>query len=62
MTGGLPVAYGVCEAMRAKQVYWAEREHDSEPWRFRQYLEPKPGEQVVSGGRYPAHRDASWRS
>src|SRR6201981_227984 len=24
-TGGLPVAYGVCEALRAKQVYWAER-------------------------------------
>src|SRR5512134_1808109 len=21
-TGGLPVAYGVCEAARAKQVYW----------------------------------------
>ena len=26
MTGGLPVAYGVTEALRAKQVYWAERE------------------------------------
>jgi orotate phosphoribosyltransferase len=47
MTGGLPVAYGVCEAMRAKQVYWAERQHDAEPLRFRQYLEPKAGEQVV---------------
>jgi orotate phosphoribosyltransferase len=46
MTGGLPVAYGVCEALRAKQVYWAERQHD-EPLRFRQYLEPKAGEQVV---------------
>src|SRR6266404_7792357 len=23
-TGGLPVAYGVCEALRAHQVYWAE--------------------------------------
>jgi orotate phosphoribosyltransferase len=46
-TGGLPVAYGVCEALRAKQVYWAERQHDSEPLRFRQYLEPKAGEQVV---------------
>jgi len=22
-TGGLPVAYGVCEALRARQVYWA---------------------------------------
>ena len=47
MTGGLPVAYGVCEAMRAKQVYWAERQHDAEPLRFRQYLEPRAGEQVV---------------
>ena len=36
MTGGLPVAYGVCEAMRAHQVYWAERQHDAEPLRFRQ--------------------------
>src|SRR5216684_4075763 len=47
MTGGLPVAYGVTEALRAKQVYWAEREHDKEPLRFRQYLEQHPGEQVV---------------
>src|ERR1039458_8697687 len=47
MTGGLPVAYCVCEAMRAKQVYWAERQQDAEPLRFRQYLEPKAGEQVV---------------
>ncbi len=46
MTAGLPVAYGVCEALRAKQVYWAEREHD-EPLRFRQFLEPSPGEPVV---------------
>jgi orotate phosphoribosyltransferase len=47
MTGGLPVAYGVTEALRAKQVYWAERENDDEPLRFRQYLEQEPGEQVV---------------
>jgi orotate phosphoribosyltransferase len=46
MTGGLPVAYGVCEALRANQVYWAESQHD-EPLRFRQFLEPHPGEQVV---------------
>jgi len=47
MTGGLPVAYGVTESLRAKQVYWAERNNDSEPLRFRQYLEQHPGEQVV---------------
>lgn len=46
MTGGLPVAYGVCEALRANQVYWAEREHD-EPLRFRQFVEPRKGEPVV---------------
>ncbi len=46
-TGGLPVAYGVCEALRAKQVYWAERENDSEPLHFRQYLEVQPGEKVL---------------
>jgi orotate phosphoribosyltransferase len=46
-TAGLPVAYGVCESIRAKQVYWAEREHDNEPLRFRQFLKPEPGEQVV---------------
>jgi orotate phosphoribosyltransferase len=46
-TGGLPVAYGVCEALQAKRVYWAERESENEPLRFRQFLEPYPGEQVV---------------
>jgi orotate phosphoribosyltransferase len=46
-TGGLPVAYGVCEALRAHQVYWAERQHDGLPLRFRQYIEQKPGESVV---------------
>src|SRR5579862_8858041 len=46
-TGGLPVAYGICEALRARQVYWAEREDDHEPLRFRQFLEQQPGEPVV---------------
>lgn len=46
-TGGLPVAYGVCEALRAKRVYWAERDNDGDPLRFRQYISPHPGEQVV---------------
>jgi orotate phosphoribosyltransferase len=46
-TGGLPVAYGVCEALRAHQVYWAEREAEDGPMRFRQYLEQVPGEKVL---------------
>jgi orotate phosphoribosyltransferase len=44
---GLPVAFGVCEALRAHQVYWAERDEESQPMRFRQFLEQCPGEQVV---------------
>lgn len=46
-TGGLPVAYGVCEALRARQVYWSEADDDGKPERFRQYIEPHPGEPVV---------------
>jgi orotate phosphoribosyltransferase len=46
-TAGLPVAYGVCDALRAKQVYWAESDGDSRRLRFRQYIKPQPGEQVV---------------
>src|SRR5438552_18869412 len=34
MTGGLPVAYGVTEALRAKQVDWAEREQEGQPVQF----------------------------
>jgi len=46
-TGGLPVAYGVCEALRARQVYWAEKGEDGGPLRFRPYVEPEPGEKVL---------------
>lgn len=46
-TGGLPVAYGICEALRAHQVYWAERRNEGEPLRFRAFLEVKPGEKVL---------------
>jgi orotate phosphoribosyltransferase len=57
-TGGLPVAYGVCGALGAKQVYWAEREDRAQPLRFRQYIQQHAGEKVLlvddlvrSGGR-----------
>jgi len=46
-TAGLPVAYGVCEALRARQVYWAEKNNEAEPLRFRQFLEQVPGEKVL---------------
>ncbi|MBI4873068.1 MAG: phosphoribosyltransferase [Acidobacteria bacterium] len=45
-TGGLPVAYGICEALRAHQVYWSEESEDG-TMRFRQYLEQLPGEKVL---------------
>jgi orotate phosphoribosyltransferase len=46
-TGGLPVAYGVTEALRARQVYWAEPDDCTGTMRFRQYLEQLPGEKVL---------------
>jgi orotate phosphoribosyltransferase len=46
-TGGLPVAYGVCEALRAHQVYWGEREEPGQPMRFRQYMHQEKGEKVL---------------
>jgi orotate phosphoribosyltransferase len=46
-TGGLPVAYGVSEALRTRQVYWAERENANDPLRFRQFLEVEKGEKVL---------------
>jgi len=46
-TAGLPVAYGLCEALRAHQVYWAERDDATQSLRFRQFLETCPGEQVI---------------
>jgi orotate phosphoribosyltransferase len=35
-TGGLPIAYGLCEALRAHQVYWADQDSQDGPMRFRQ--------------------------
>ena len=43
---GLPVAYGLCEALHARQVYWAEKDSPGE-LRFPQYLEQALGEQVL---------------
>jgi orotate phosphoribosyltransferase len=33
-TGGLPIAYGLCEALRAHQVYWADQDSQDGPMRF----------------------------
>jgi len=46
-TGGLPVAYGIGEALRAKKVYWAEREIEGGPMQFRQFHEVQKGEKVL---------------
>jgi orotate phosphoribosyltransferase len=44
-TAGLPLAFGVSEALRCRQVYWAENEEGR--LRFRQYMEEHRGEKVV---------------
>ncbi len=46
-TGGLPVAYGIAEALRSRQVYWAEESPEGSQLRFRQYLEQVKGEKVL---------------
>jgi orotate phosphoribosyltransferase len=46
-TAGLPIAYGVCEALRSHQVYWAERDNETAPLRWRQYMEPAKQEKVI---------------
>lgn len=46
-TGGLAVAYGIVEALRASQIYWAEEDIEGQPQRFRQYVEPKQGEKIL---------------
>ncbi len=44
-TGGLPVAFGVAEALRAARTYWAEG--DDGKLHFRQFMEQHTGERVV---------------
>ncbi len=46
-TGGLPVAYGIVEALGAKSVYWAEEDIERQPQRFRQFVEPSPGDKIL---------------
>lgn len=46
-TGGLPVAYGIVEALGAKGVYWAEEDVERQPQRFRQFVQPAPGDKIL---------------
>ena len=46
-TGGLPVAFGVVEALGAKKVYWAEAEDERTPQRFREFVAPQKGDKVL---------------
>src|SRR5437870_11476584 len=45
-TGGLPVAYGVWEALRGRQGYWGEKHEDGRGLRFREFVEQTGGEEV----------------
>lgn len=46
-SGGIPVAYAVCEALRASQVYWAERDGPDQPLHYRAGVSEKKGEKVL---------------
>lgn len=46
-TGGIPVAYGLGEALRASQIYWAEKGPDSEAVEFRQFMETHQHERCI---------------
>src|SRR3974377_423210 len=46
-TGGLPVAYGVCEALRAHQGYWGQTADQGGPLRCRPHLHPVKNEKVL---------------
>lgn len=46
-TGGLPVAFGVVEALGAKKVYWAEADDARMPQRFREFVAPQKGDKVL---------------
>ena len=61
-TAGLPIAYGVAEALRVKQVYWAEKESESSPMRLRQFIEPAKGDRVLLVDERPAVRQALYRT
>lgn len=37
-SGGIPVAFGVREALSAEQIYWAEQDYSSNKRSFRQYV------------------------
>ena len=45
--GGIPVAYAMCEALRANQVYWAERSRPDSPLSFRKGISAEQGEKVL---------------
>ena len=55
-TAGLPVAYGVCEALRAHQVYWAERENANAAHALPPVSGTKDRRTGAAGGRYSALR------
>lgn len=44
---GTPIAYGVCEALHAHQVYWAEKDDEATPMHFKQFIQPLKGDKVL---------------
>src|ERR1700749_1642342 len=46
-TTGVPIAYGICEALHSRQVYWAEKDDELAPMRFKKFVQPEKGEKVL---------------
>lgn len=44
-SGGIPVAFGVGEALQVEQIFWAEPANGG--YRFRQYMEVKKGDKCI---------------
>ena len=45
-SGGIPVAFGVREALSAEQIYWAERQPEG-AMQFRQFMEVHHAEKII---------------
>lgn len=46
-TGGIPVAFGLGEALRASQIYWVEKSTDGDGVEFRQFMETHEQERCI---------------
>ncbi len=58
-TGGLPIGYGVCEALRAHQVYWAEKDNDIRAYALPAIRRGGEGRESPARRRHSAYRQGA---